>query len=313
MTLTRALALAWLAAVPASGHAADEFDELKHSFDYDVQQPLDCRQQLLQERGGVRLFDLSYASPKGGRVTAFLVAPGGQGPFAGIVFGHWGPGNRTEFLAEARRYARSGAVSLLVDFPWARPGPWRKRFKETEDPESDHALVVQAVLDLRRGLDLLVAHRDVDPKRLAYVGHSFGAQCGAILSAVDPRLRGVVLMAGIPDQEAIYRDGSDPAAVELRAIVPKEKMDSYLLSCRRTAPVRYVRNAAVPLLFQFAQYDRFLDRAAMDRYVAAAPEPRDVQWYVTGHELNDPEALQYRTDWLHRRVGASPPERPARD
>ena len=66
------------------------------------------------------MYDLTYASPKGGRVTAYLVAPAGKGPFAGLVFGHWGPGNRTEFLPEATLYARAGAASLLVDYPWVR-------------------------------------------------------------------------------------------------------------------------------------------------------------------------------------------------
>jgi cephalosporin-C deacetylase-like acetyl esterase len=43
---------------------------------------------------------------------------------------------------------------------------------------------IQAVVDLRRGIDLLLARSDVDPKRLAYVGHSYGAQWGSILSAL---------------------------------------------------------------------------------------------------------------------------------
>jgi hypothetical protein len=40
-------------------------------------------------------------------------------------------------------------------------------------------------VDLRRGLDLLVARNNVDAKRIGFVGHSFGAQCGNILDAVD--------------------------------------------------------------------------------------------------------------------------------
>jgi dienelactone hydrolase len=303
MTFTRAILLAWFAVARASGGSADGFDEHKRLFDYDSQQPLGVQRKLLHERNRVKVYDLNYASPKGGRVTAFLVVPEGKGPFAGIVFGHWGPGNRTEFLPEAMLYARAGAVSLLIDYPWVRPTPWRKKLKEVDDPESDHAAFVQAVVDLRRGIDLLVARSDVDSKRLAYVGHSFGAQWGAILSAVDPRLRGVVLMAGIPDQAAIWRDGNDPALVEARAEIPKEKLEAYLNSCERTAAVHYVPHATAPLFFQFARYERYFDAAAMERYAKAAREPKRVNWYDTGHELNDPQALLDRAAWLREKIG----------
>jgi dienelactone hydrolase len=303
MTVSTVVVLVLLALAQTPGDSANGFDELKRQFDYDSRQSLDVQNKLLHERDRVKVYDLTYASPKGGRVTGFLVVPEGKGPFAGIVFGHWGPGNRTEFLPEATLYARARAVCLLIDYPWARPTPWRKKLKEIDDPESDHAAFVQAVVDLRRGIDLLTARPDVDPKRLAYVGHSFGAQWGAILSAVDPRLKGVVLMAGVPDQAAIWRDGTDPAVVEYRAEIPKEKLQAYLRSCNRTAAVRYVPHARAPLLFQFARYERYFDMAAMERYAKAAREPKRVEWYDTGHELNDPQALQHRAEWLREKIG----------
>jgi dienelactone hydrolase len=239
-------------------------------------------------------------------VTAYLVAPASQGPHAGIVFGHCGPGNRTEFLPEATLYARAGAVSLLVDYPWVRPAPWRRTLKQTDDPESDHQAFVQAVVDLRRGIDLLAARPDGDSDRLAYVGHSFGAQWGAILSAIEPRLKGVVLIGGVPDQAAIWRDNDDPAIVEMRSNIPKAKLDAYLVTCDRTAAVRYVPHANAPLLFQFARYERYFDKAAMDRYANAARQPKEVKWYDTGHELNDVQALCDRSAWLRGKIGLGP-------
>src|SRR5215211_7279598 len=90
--------------------AAEDIDSLRKMYEYDAKAPLDVRETLVLEQEGVKLFDLTYISPKGGRVTAYLAAPTGKGPFAGILFGHWGPGRRTEFLAEAMRYAKAGAV-----------------------------------------------------------------------------------------------------------------------------------------------------------------------------------------------------------
>jgi dienelactone hydrolase len=293
-------------AVPAAPAVGDGFEDLKRLYDYDPKQALDLKEDLLHERQGVKVYDITYASPKGGRVTAYLVVPTAKGPHAGVMFGHWGPGNRTEFLPEATLYARAGAVSLLIDYPWVRPAPWRKMLKQVEDPESDHAAFVQAVVDLRRGIDLLTARADVDPKRLAYVGHSFGAQWGAILSAVDRRCQGTILVGGIPDQAAIWRDNDDPAVVELRASTPKDRIDAYLKVCDRTAAVRYVAHSASPLLFQFARYERYFNKAAMDRYAKAAREPKEVRWYDTGHELNDVECLVDRAAWLRDKIGLGP-------
>lgn len=287
-----------------AAHAAgSDIDELKRQFDYDAEVPLDTKSTLLYERDGAKVYDVTYASPKGGRVTAYLVTPVVAGPHAGIVFGHWGPGDRTEFLPEAKLYAAAGAVSLLVDYPWVRPAPWRQKLKFVEDPETDHQAFVQAIVDLRRGFDLLQGRSDVDPQRLAYVGHSYGAQWGAILSAVDKRLKGAALVGGIPDAAAIYQDSDDPDFVELRARTPKEKRDAFLKAYDRTAAVRYVPHATAPLLFQFATHERLFNRSAMERYAAAATGPKTVKWYDAGHDLNDPQALFDRADWLTDQVG----------
>jgi cephalosporin-C deacetylase-like acetyl esterase len=305
--MLRAVALS-IALGPLAAHADDAFNDLKRLFDYDAREPLDVQQTLMYERDGVKVYDVTYASPKGGRVTAYLVTPITSEPHAGLVFGHWGPGNRTEFLPEATLYARQGAVSLLIDYPWVRPSAWRKPLKGEAAPETDHVAKVQAVVDLRRGFDLLATRPDVDPKRFAYVGHSFGAQFGAILSAVEPRLVGVVLMAGIPDQAAIYRDSNDPAIIEYRSRTPKDLQEAFFKSSERTDAVRYVPHAAVPLLFQFARHETYFDQAAMKRYAEAAPFRKEIKWYDTGHELNDPQALFDRAAWLRAKVGIGPIE-----
>jgi hypothetical protein len=71
------------------------------------------------------------------------------------------------------------------------PQPWHKTPDHFDKPELDREIEIQAVVDLRRRIDLLLARSDVDPKRLAYVEHyvehNYGAQWGSILSAVDKR------------------------------------------------------------------------------------------------------------------------------
>ena len=101
--------------------------ELLRHFDYDQKAPLDIKEVGVEQRGDVAVHDLSYASPKGGRVPAYLVVPKGKGPFAAVIWGHWYQDgseflNRKEFLEEAVALAPSGVISLLGDSPIARPG-----------------------------------------------------------------------------------------------------------------------------------------------------------------------------------------------
>ena len=275
-------------------------------FDYDQNAPLDVKEVGTIDRDGVRIHDLTYASPKGGRITAYLVTPARRGRFAGIVFGHWGYGTRTEFLTEAMVYARAGVVSLLVDDLDVRPAPWRRNAPGSE-PEAVRNNFIQSVVDLRRGIDLLRARSDVDPERIAYVGHSSGAHWGAILSAVDRRLKTVVLMAGVPNETTILMDSDDPDYVSFRQTTPREQLDNYFKIISSLDAINYVSQAApTPLLFQFARFERYFNEAAMQRYAQAASEPKLVLWYDTGHELNDLRALMDRANWLQKYLRFEP-------
>src|SRR6266852_4543099 len=253
----------------------NSINELRQMFDYDQKLPLDVKEVGFRDTDGVRIHDINYASPKFGRVTAYLVEPSVNGKYAGMVFGHWGYGNRTEFLPEAILYARAGVVSLLID--------------------------------LRRGIDLLQARSDVDSNRIAYVGHSTGAQWGAILSAIDKRVKAAVLMGGIPTEATIALESDDPEFVDFRKSTPKEQIDKYFKTIGVMDAINYVPYAApTPLLFQFARYERYFNEAAMLKYARAASEPKIVEWYDTGHDLNDVQALIDRANWLQRQIGIKP-------
>lgn len=292
------LFLALLATSVASGE-----NDVAALFDYDSKAPLDIHDKIIEEFDGGSLHDITYTSPKGGPVAAYLVVPTGKGPFAAILFGHWGNGTRAEFIPEAKLYARAGAVSLIPDYPWDRSQPWHKALDHYDKPELDREIEIQAVLDLRRGLDLLIARPDVDPKRLAYVGHSYGAQWGAILSAVDKRMKTSVLMAGVAEFGDILRS-NEPGMVDFRKSRPPGQLERYAQVTGNIDAIHFVSHAApVPLLFQFAKFEQYFDKTSMDHYVAAASDPKKVLYYDTGHDLNDPLALEERYDWLAKQIG----------
>jgi pimeloyl-ACP methyl ester carboxylesterase len=163
-------------------------------------------------------------------------------------------------------------------------------------------------MDLRRGIDLLL---DFDAKRLAYVGHSYGAQWGSILSAVDRRMKASVLMAGVAEAADIFLRNNDPGLVELKKSQPPGQLEKYVQVTSELDALRFVGHAApIALLLQFANFERYFDKLSEQHYVDAASEPKKVLWYDTGHELNDPQALRDRYAWLAEQIGLKPQLQP---
>jgi len=291
----------------ASAQTSPPADVMK-LLDYDKSKPLEIQEEKSYERaGGVKVIELTYASPVQGRVPALLVVPPGRGPFAGIVFGHWGGGVKTEFLPEAELYAQAGAVSILIDYPWVRPAPWYRSVQNMERPEEDLATYAQAVVDLRRAFDLLLARPDLDPKRTAYVGHSYGAQWGAILSAVDRRMKATVLVGGTPGLAAIWMENDNPALQQFKQGIGQQKLERYIEVNSPLDAIHFVGRAApIPLLFQFARFEQFFKEPAMRRYFEAASQPKEIRWYDTGHDLNDVQCLLDRGAFLEKQIGLRP-------
>jgi dienelactone hydrolase len=295
--------VACLASAQTDARSGPDFQSASHLFDYDAKQPLDIHDKFIEEFKGGTLHDITYTSPKGGPVGAYLVIPNGKGPFAAVLFGHWGNGTRAEFIPEAKIYARAGAVSLIPDYPWDRAQPWHKTPDHFDKPELDREIEIQALVDLRRGIDLLLARPDVDPKRLAYVGHSYGAQWGSILSAVDKRMKTSVLMAGVAEMGDILLRSDDPGMVDFRKSKPAGQLEKYDQVTGDIDAIHFVGRAApIPLLLQFANYEQYFDKTSMQHYAAAASDPKKVLYYDTGHDLNDPQALDDRYNWLVKHI-----------
>jgi dienelactone hydrolase len=283
---------------------AQEADVPRH-FDYDQKAPLDIQEIGVDHRGDIAIQDISYASPKGGRVPAYLVVPRGKGPFAAVIWGHWywdnsAMRNRKEFLDEAVALAHSGVVSLLTDGPIARPGHVEDKTPLNEQQVTD---LVQQIVDMRRGADLLLARGDVDPKRLAYVGHSYNASVGGFLSGIDKRFKAFALMAGALSDEV---DLKSKEYQDYRQKVGAEKFDAFVAKYNWLDPGKFVSHAAPAEVFmQFATQERFLTPERVRQYAALVSEPKRFKLYDAPHALNA-EARRDRIAFLTEQLKLKP-------
>jgi dienelactone hydrolase len=279
--------------------------ELIRHFDYDQRAPLGFKEIGVEHRGNTAIHDITYASPKGGLVPAYLVVPKGKGPFAAVIWGHWywdnSPmRNRKQFLDEAVALAQVGVVSLLTDGPVARPG-----HVESKEPLNEQQTVdlVQQVVDMRRGVDLLLARKDVDPKRIAFVGHSYNASVGAILSGVDRRFKAFVLMAGPMSDEINLKT---PEYQEFRQKIGPEKFDAFVAKYSYLDEGKYVSHAAPAFVFlQYATQEKFLTPERAREYEKVVSEPKRFKIYDAPHALNA-EARRDRIAFLTEQLKLKP-------
>lgn len=285
----------------------DSYGQLLQHWEYDKSEPLNTKQAGIEKRDGVSIYDISFSSPVGdrgkavgpnaGTVTAYLIVPAGRGPFPAVIFGHWCmPGsekkNRTEFLDEAVLLAHSGVISLLPDHVSVRPG-----FVEDTAPlsEQDSAVEVQQDVNLRRGADLLLARLDVDPSRLAYVGHSCDGSAGGFLSGIDKRFKAFVLMAGELSDEV---DAKSEEYKQYREKIGPEKFDAFVAQYAWLDPGKFVSHAAPATIFlQYATKEDFLTPARAHEYEAVVSEPKKFKLYEAPHALNS-EARRDRIAFL---------------
>lgn len=261
-------------------------------FAYDQSAPLAVQEVGRETRGAAVVRDLTF-TPVDKPVKAYLVTPAaGSGPAAAILYVHWlgepKTTNRTQFLDEAVALAGRGVVSLLVDTMWAEPGWYKARV-----PEEDYARAIHQVIEIRRAMDLLLAHPGIDPARVAFVGHDFGAMYGMIASAQDRRAKAYVFMAATPHFVDWFLFRQQP-----------KDLEAYKRQISAIDPVLFVPQLApAPVFFQFASKDFYVSAEEANEFYAAAGPRKQMATYEAEHGLHPPEVAADRVAWLVKELG----------
>jgi dienelactone hydrolase len=259
-------------------------------FEYHQDAPFDIREAGQRSEDGVLGRNFTYLTPFGERRAAYLFRPAASDePLAAILYVHWyepesPDSNRTQFVDEARRMAKRGAAALLVETMWSDRDWFIKRTQADDERNSS-----RQVIELRQAVDLLLAQPGVDTRRLAYVGHDFGAMYGVLMGSADPRPACYALMAGTPRFADWY------------LYYPRLEDDERAAYVERMAPLDPIAHVAklapAPLVFQFGRDDPHVPEERGQAFYDAAREPKQIRWYDCGHGLNAP-ATEDRVAWL---------------
>ena len=121
----------------------------------------------------------------------------------------------------------------------------------------------------------------MDPRRLGYVGHSYGATLGGVLSGIERRVKAYVLMAGLVAHSEWWRSGEHEYYRRFREQVTQEQLDGMVETMAAVDAIHFIGHTVPPaLFFQFAHRDQFISEQEALRYWRAASEPKEIRLYI---------------------------------
>ena len=138
---------------------------------------------------------------------------------------------------------------------------------------------------------MLADRVDVDPDRLAVVGHDFGAMLASIVAAREERVRAAVLIAPTPrwgDWFLPFWEIHEDRSPYLRALQPLDPQ------------AQMASIAPRPVLLQLAERDYFVPLMAGFELRRASGESHalDVRQYDADHEMGGDDARRDRVAFL---------------
>jgi len=260
------------------------FRVFRGMYDY-ADTPLNASVEAVEEQEHWRRERITLDTAYGGeRLIAYLFLPRrAQPPYQAVVYfptsvslaaGSIDTGEmlNLDFLV------RGGRALLYPVYK----GTYERRDKATtlKGLALERDLVIPWSKDLGRAIDYLVTRPDIDGSRLAFYGFSLGARYGPLFTAVEPRLKVSVLLAGGFSVEEIAPE-VDPFNFAPRATQP------VLMLNGRDDFMRPVQTSQLPLF----------------KMLGAPEKDKRHVLYDAGHAPPRLPAIKEILEWLDRYLG----------
>jgi formylglycine-generating enzyme required for sulfatase activity/dienelactone hydrolase len=264
------------------------FNAYRSLYAYDPL-PLDASVEKLPDGDGWTIEKVTYRAAYGNeRAIAYLLLPKkGKPPFQAVVFF---PGSNALLLRKFSIYSTAALDGLLrsgraVIFPvykstYERGDGIEDDTANTSNTWRDH--VVMWVKDASRAIDYVQTRPELDHDKIAYYGYSWGAVMGAIVPAVEPRIKACVLALG----------GL-----------------GYQHSLPEVDVINFISRVKQPVLMLNGRYDFFfpVDSTQEPFYqmLGSKKEQKKHLVYETSHNIPRNELIKESTNWLDQYLGPS--------
>ena len=214
-----------------------------------------------------------------------FLPPRGRPPFQTVVIfpGSLALHTRTFNISEVRRVdflLKSGRAVLLPIYKstYERGDGFASDYPETTAIYKDH--VIMYAKDLSRAIDYVETRQDLDASRIAYYGASWGGAMGAIMPAVEQRIKANILyVAGFCFQHSL------------------PEVDQIHFAPRVTQPTLML-NGELDFFFPAES-----SQIPMFERLGTPPEHKKRITYMRGHTVPKVELIKESVAWLDRYLG----------
>jgi cephalosporin-C deacetylase-like acetyl esterase len=290
-SLTRTIKLPFRDFLSEKQVSNETFKILLNMYGYDKTE-LNAKQENFDDSANDAIeeeisFDAAYGNE---RVTAFLYLPRkGSPPYQTVIMF---PGSGVIYsknTAPIQSYRR-GIFDFILKSGRAVMFPiYKGTLSRGNELDSDHPNetnfwkehVIMWVKDFSRSIDYLETRQDIDSQKIAYYGYSWGGALGAIVPAVETRVKVSVLhVAGLCFQKAL------------------PEVDA----------INYVSRVKIPVLMLNGKYDQFFpvetSQKPMFQLFGTPPAHKRHVIYEAGHFVPRDQLVKETLDWLDRYLGS---------
>ncbi len=221
------------------------------------------------------------------RLILYLYLPKrSKPPFQTVVFF---PGSGAIHLRSSKDLVRTDAIDFIVKSGRAVVYPiYKSTYERGDELDTDYPNtsafyrdhVIMWSKDLGRSLDYLETRAECDREKIAYLGYSWGAALGALLPAMEKRVKAVVLgLGGLCFQRSL------------------PEVD----------PVNFAPRITAPVLMLNGRYDFFFpvetSQKPLFQFLGAPKEDKRHVIFDTGHAIPRTDLIKETLAWLDRYLG----------
>lgn len=255
-----------------------------NQFRYDPAE-LDANVQVIRKNENYTEERITFKAAYGNeQMIAYLFLPdNGTPPYqtvirfpgAGAIFTRTEPGlGGTLFLL------KSGRAVLIPVFKgtYERGDELNAWLPDETNAYKEH--VIKWGKDLSRSIDYLETRSDIDTGRIAYMGTSWGSSLGAIMPAVEKRIKtSVLVIGGLPPTRCL------------------PEVD----------PINYLPHIRIPVLMLDGRYDFIFPHETSQlpfyELLGTSPDQKKIILYDQGHAVPNTERIKETLNWLDRYLG----------
>lgn len=276
------------------------YEEILKAYEYDHSIPLNIEIKETKDFGSYDKIYFSYDSLNGGKVPAVLFMPksriepmkpersSAKGAYPVVFFMHFHVSDKS--LADMfATWPGYGIAVMAIDgvFKGDRKEPGKDILMP--DPWMSAKHMQMQVKDILRGFDVLAGYEGIDHERIGYMGISMGALTGTVATAVDERIKSIIIADGAADFSIMFKNSDYGDLLEIKDYMDKNGLSEAELvdAFKYVEPAIFaprIKNRTV--LFQNGVSDTTMSVPAMQKlHKVIGAEKNKVIWYDSGHIL----------------------------